>query len=127
VSYVLALALQCIPRKSFIGRWLNPHPFNSKEHAAILIMSTTAAHSARAIEVLAVQKLWYDKLPSPAVCIFLIFSSQTLGYGVSGVMRKILVYPTKVSPSFSWDGICLRIPVCVPSSAPNHVSPGNAS
>lgn len=96
ISYVIALILEYIPKSGFIGRWLNPHPFNHKEHAAILIMSSTAARSAMAAEVIAVQRLWYTETPNGAVCIFLIFASQTLGYGIAGVLRKILVYPTKV-------------------------------
>jgi hypothetical protein len=96
ISYVLAMIMDYIPKTGFIGRWLNPHPFNHKEHAAILIMSSTAAHSAMAAEVIAVQRLWYTKIPNAAVCIFLIFSSQVLGYGIAGLMRKIVVYPTKV-------------------------------
>lgn len=96
ISYVIALILEYIPKSGFIGRWLNPHPFNHKEHAAILIMSSTAARSAMAAEIIAVQRLFYTKTPSAAVCIFLIFSTQTIGYGIAGVMRKILVYPTKV-------------------------------
>ncbi|KAK8080512.1 OPT oligopeptide transporter protein-domain-containing protein [Apiospora hydei] len=95
ISYVIALAMELIPRRGWLGRLLNPHPFNSKEHAAILIMSSTAAHSAKATQVLAVQKLWYHQLPNTAVCILLIFSSQCLGYGIAGVLRKALVYPTK--------------------------------
>lgn len=81
-------------------RWLNPHPFNSKEHCAILIMSSSAAHAAMAVEVIAVQRLWYDKTPSPAICIFLVMASQVIGYGAAGLMRKILVYPTKVIAPF---------------------------
>ena len=97
ISYVLALILEYIPKSGFLGRWFNPHKFNHKEHAAILIMSSTAARSAMAAEIIAVQRLWYTKTPNAAVCIFLIFSSQALGYGIAGVLRKILVYPTKVS------------------------------
>ncbi len=151
ISYVIALALEYIPKSGFIGRWFNPHSFNHKEHAAILIsklalaliclfsaprtrelsrelsqlfvlvsrlprqllvlelcqqmtfyyintmiVSSTAARSAMAAEVIAVQRLWYTKTPNAAVCIFLIFSSQILGYGIAGLLRKILVYPTKV-------------------------------
>lgn len=99
VSYVLALVLERIPRWGRVGKLLNPHPFNSKEHVAILIMSSTAAHAAEAIEVIAVQKLWYNKIPNTAICIFLVFASQTLGYGIAGLMRNIIVYPTKVSQS----------------------------
>lgn len=99
ISYVIALAMELIPRRGWLGRFLNPHPFNSKEHAAILIMSSTAAHAAKATQVLAVQKLWYHELPNTVICMLLIFSSQCLGYGIAGVLRKALVYPTKVSRS----------------------------
>lgn len=99
VSYVMAVILELIPKSGFIGRWFNPHPFNHKEHAAILIMSSTAARSAMAAEVIAVQRLWYTEVPNAAVCIFLIFSSQCLGYGIAGLLRKVLVYPTKVRSS----------------------------
>jgi hypothetical protein len=85
-----------IPRTGTIGRFLNPHPFNSKEHAAIVIMSAAAANAPLAIEVLAVQKLYYGKVPNAAICIFLIFASQCLGYGVAGLLRRTLVYPTKM-------------------------------
>lgn len=90
-----------IPSSGFLGKCFNPHSFNHKEHAAILIMATTAARCAEAAQVIAVQRLWYTELPNAAVCIFLIFSSQTLGYGMAGLLRKVLVYPTKVQPPFS--------------------------
>ncbi|KAF2398970.1 oligopeptide transporter [Trichodelitschia bisporula] len=97
ISYCLGeLMAFLIPRKGLIGRWFNPHPFNNKEHAAIVIMASTAANAPLAIEVLSVQKLYYDKIPHPLVGIFLIFASQCLGYGVAGVLRQTLVYPTKM-------------------------------
>jgi hypothetical protein len=102
ISYVLARILEYVPKWGSVGRCLNPHAFNSKEHAAILIMSSTAAHAALAVKIIAVQRLWYDKTPSAGVCIFLTFASQTLGYGVAGLLRSILVYPTKVSNSHHW-------------------------
>ena len=103
------MIMDYIPKTGFIGRLLNPHPFNHKEHAAILIMSSTAAHSAMAAEVIAVQRLWYTKIPNAAVCIFLIFSSQCLGYGIAGLMRKIVVYPTKVQISETFVEILLMM------------------
>ncbi|OCL08353.1 OPT superfamily oligopeptide transporter [Glonium stellatum] len=97
ISFVLGEAMAAfIPRKTFIGRLLNPHPFNSKEHAAILVMASAAANSPAAIEVLAVQRLYYNMDPSPAIGIFLICASQCLGYGFAGLLRRTLVYPTKM-------------------------------
>ncbi len=79
-----------------VGRWLNPHPFNSKEHVAIVIMASSASGAAYATEVLAAQKLYYNVVPNAVVAVLLLFSSQLLGYGMAGVLRKSLVYPTKM-------------------------------
>jgi hypothetical protein len=85
-----------IPSKGFVGRWFNPHSFNSKEHLAIVIMSSSASSAAYATEVLATQKLYYNIVPNAVVAILLLFSSQLMGYGMAGVLRKSLVYPTKM-------------------------------
>lgn len=97
ISYVGGNAMAYIlPQRGPIGRWLNPHTFNSKEHLAIVIMSSSASEAARATEVLAAQKLYYDVVPHSMVAILLLFSSQLLGYGVAGILRRSLVYPTKM-------------------------------
>ncbi|KAH7379849.1 OPT oligopeptide transporter protein-domain-containing protein [Cadophora sp. MPI-SDFR-AT-0126] len=97
ISYVAGNALEyIIPKTGKVGRWLNPHPFNSKEHLAIVIMSGSASGAAAATEVLATQKLYYNIVPNAAVAVLLLFSSQLLGYGMAGVLRKSLVYPTKM-------------------------------
>lgn len=97
ISYVGGNAFATIlPRKGKLGRWLNPHDFNSKEHLAIIIMASSASGAAYATEVLATQKLYYNVVPNAVVAILLLFSSQLLGYGMAGVLRKSLVYPTKM-------------------------------
>ena len=97
ISYVGGNGLSIIiPKTGVIGRWLNPHSFNSKEHLGIIIMAYSASSAAYATEVLATQKLYYDVVPNAAVAILLLFSSQLLGYGMAGVLRKSLVYPTKM-------------------------------
>jgi len=58
ISYFAGNAMSLsLPRNGLIGRWLNPHSFNSKEHLAIVIMSSSASGAAYATEVLATQKL----------------------------------------------------------------------
>jgi len=90
-----------IPRKG-IFKWLNPAPFNSKEHAAIIIMSSSAATCALATEILAAQKLYYPTSPSGGTAIFMLFSSQLIGYGFAGLNRgglvnkRKLVYPVNL-------------------------------
>ncbi|KAJ7261713.1 OPT oligopeptide transporter protein-domain-containing protein [Mycena haematopus] len=72
------------------------HPFNKKENAFIVIMASAAANSALATEVLAVQRLYYNITPNPGASIFLLFSSQLAGYGIGGLFRSVLLYPSKM-------------------------------
>ena len=85
-----------IPRKGYIGRLLNPHPWNRKEHTAAVLMASAASVSALSTEALSVQKLWYGGYPNQAAGIFITLSSQLIGYGIAGMMRNVLLYPTKM-------------------------------
>ncbi|KAI0266365.1 OPT oligopeptide transporter protein-domain-containing protein [Gloeopeniophorella convolvens] len=96
ISYVLGIFMETfIPQWGWF-RYLNPGPFNKKENAFIVIMASAAANSALGTEVLAVQRLYYNITPGGASSIFLLFSSQLLGYGIGGLMRHVLLYPTKM-------------------------------
>jgi len=96
IAYVLGEFMAfAIPRKGFF-RYLNPGPFNQKEHAAITIMASAAAQAAASTEVLAAQQLFYGGYPSRAAGIFVTMSSQLLGFGIAGLLRDVLVYPTKM-------------------------------
>lgn len=57
-------------------------------------MASTASTVAVAMEIIAALDLFYDIRLSPAVSIFQIFASQMIGYGIAGVLRELLVYPT---------------------------------
>ncbi|KAG2091234.1 OPT oligopeptide transporter protein-domain-containing protein [Suillus cothurnatus] len=76
--------------------YLNPGPFNKKENAFIVIIASTSANTALGADVLAVQRLCYNITPNPGTSVFLLFSSQLLGYGIGGMMRSILLYPSKM-------------------------------
>ncbi|KAI0268601.1 OPT oligopeptide transporter [Gloeopeniophorella convolvens] len=96
ITYVVGIFMEAIiPRWGWF-RYLNPGPFNKKENAFIVIMASAAANSALGTEVLAVQRLFYNITPNAAASIFLLFSSQLLGYGIGGLMRPILLYPSKM-------------------------------
>ncbi|RDX43336.1 OPT oligopeptide transporter [Lentinus brumalis] len=81
-------------KNTWFWRFLNPGPFNIKEHVAISIMSTTASDQAAAISVFAAQDLYYHISVSPAIAIFTLIASQLVGYGLAGLARDYLVYPT---------------------------------
>lgn len=51
-------------------------------------MASVAANSALGTEVLAVQRLYYNITPNGVTSILLLFSSQLLGYGIGGLMRR---------------------------------------
>jgi OPT family small oligopeptide transporter len=96
VSYVLGVFMETfIPRRGLL-RYLNPGPFNKKENAFIVIMASASANSALGTEVLAVQRLYYNITPNAGASVFLLFSSQLLGYGIGGMMRSTLLYPSKM-------------------------------
>jgi hypothetical protein len=59
-------------------------------------MCAASASTPEAMQVLAIQKLYYNIRPNPAVGIILILSCQMLGYGLAGLLRRTLVYPTKM-------------------------------
>ncbi|KAI4765438.1 OPT superfamily oligopeptide transporter [Aureobasidium sp. EXF-3400] len=97
IAYVLGEAMaKVLPSKGVIGSYLNPHPFNMKEHAAITLMASAAGQSALATEVLAAQELWYGGYPSKVLGVFITLSSQLIGYGIAGLLREVLVYPTRM-------------------------------
>jgi hypothetical protein len=83
-----------IPRWGPVGRFLNPGPFNMKEHAAIVIMASAASNSAVSTLVIAAQKLYYGGYPDKGASIFITIASQLIGYGMAGMMRGTLLWKT---------------------------------
>ncbi|KAF6763837.1 peptide transporter MTD1 [Ephemerocybe angulata] len=77
-------------------RFMNPGTFNIKEHVAITIFASTAADSALAINIFAADDLFYGIQPNVAIGIFTLIGSQLMGYGIGGLMRSFLVYPTYI-------------------------------
>lgn len=97
IGYVIGEGMAfLIPRIGPVGRFLNPGPFNSKEHAFVVVMASSGATSAVAMEILAAQRLYYDTDPQPGAAVFLVISSQLLGYGIAGLLREVLVQPSKM-------------------------------
>ena len=86
VCYMLGTFLEwAIPKSGAVGRLFNPHPFNMKEHAAMVVIALSAAQTALAVEVIAAQRLFYDAAPNVILSILIVISSQCLGY-VLGVV-----------------------------------------
>ena len=95
LAYILGEAMSlAIPRRGKIGRFLNPFPFHMKEHASITLMASAASQAALATEALAAQDLFYGGYPSKGAGIFIVITSQLIGFGLAGLLRDVLVYPT---------------------------------
>ncbi|KAF9047508.1 OPT oligopeptide transporter protein-domain-containing protein [Panaeolus papilionaceus] len=93
IAYVLGTAMAALPSNG-VWKYINPGPFNIKEHTVIVIMSSTASTVAVAMEIIAALDLFYDLRLNSAVAVFSIFATQMLGYGIAGLLRRFLVYPT---------------------------------
>lgn len=59
-------------------------------------MANAASISTLGIELLAVERLYYKAKLDGALSIFLLFSSQLLGYGIADLMRRTLVLPKRM-------------------------------
>lgn len=65
-----------------------------KEHTCITIFASTASTTAEAISIVAVLNLYYNLDLNPGVAILQTWGSQVIGYGFSGILQKMVVYPT---------------------------------
>ncbi|KAG0242481.1 hypothetical protein BGW41_004049 [Actinomortierella wolfii] len=75
---------------------LNPGPFNIKEHATIGIAVNTGASAAYAVDILAATDLFLEYRINAIGSLLLIFTTQCVGYGMAGLMRKYIVYPAEM-------------------------------
>jgi OPT family small oligopeptide transporter len=72
---------------------LNPGPFNKKEHTIISMMTAAGSMTSYAISILISQEIYYGQKWGWGFQILLILSTQAMGFGVAGVLRRFLVWP----------------------------------
>ncbi|KAI1268491.1 OPT oligopeptide transporter protein-domain-containing protein [Xylariaceae sp. FL1019] len=84
---------------------LNPGPFNTKEHGVIVVMAGVSFAVAYATDILLAQLVFYKQNFGIVFQILLVVSTQSLGYGIAGIMRKFLVYPA----SMIWPGTLVSV------------------
>lgn len=107
LSYPCGIAMaRFLPSYCVSSRWfsfeLNPGPFNQKEHMLITIMSNVAyggtygtPYVTSIFTVLKLDIFFGEKSLSNSIGfkILLALSTQLMGYGCAGLLRRILVYP----------------------------------
>ncbi|KAF9410344.1 hypothetical protein BGZ94_001675 [Podila epigama] len=72
---------------------LNPGPFNVKEHVLITIMANCGAGTAYAVDIIIIQRVFYKQDFGFLANLLLILTTQLVGYGMAGILRRYLVYP----------------------------------
>lgn len=110
VAYPLGHAwARLMPSRRFrtFGRtWsLNPGPFNVKEHGVIVVMASVSFSVAYATDIILAQLIFYKQDFGIPFQLMLTVSTQSVGYGIAGIMRKFLVYPA----SMIWPGTLVSV------------------
>lgn len=65
-------------------------------HTDISIVASAASVSATSTLAIAAQRMFYGGYPNKGAAIFVTISSQLVGYGLAGMMRGTLLFPTKM-------------------------------
>ncbi|ANB15917.1 oligopeptide transporter OPT1 [Sugiyamaella lignohabitans] len=87
-----------VPNVTVFGLQLNPSPFNIKEHALITIMANVSFGSGAAYltDVIITMRHFYGMDFGWGFQIVAIIASQTIGYSIAGLVRRVLVYPASM-------------------------------
>ncbi|CAI9087120.1 OLC1v1021112C1 [Oldenlandia corymbosa var. corymbosa] len=79
---------------------LNPGPFNIKEHVVITVLancgSAAGGSEAYAMGVITVMKTYYKLNLTFFAAFLIVLTSQLIGYGWAGMLRKYLVEPAEM-------------------------------
>jgi OPT family oligopeptide transporter len=82
-----------MPNRKIFGFELNPGPFNKKEHTLITMMAAAGTTISYSISILIAQQIFYGQVWGWGFQILLIMSTQAMGFGLAGVMRRFLIWP----------------------------------
>lgn len=81
---------------TFGVRWsLNPGPFNRKEHTIIVVMASVSFSVAYATDIILAQLVFLKQDFGFVFQVLLTISTQSLGYGIAGILRKFLGESTR--------------------------------
>ena len=105
IAYPLGKALtHILPTRTWVlpqilGGWkftLNPGPFNVKEHVLIYMMANAAITPAYVMNVIVVAEQYYGLDFGPGFAILLVLATTLTGFGLAGICRTFLVWPTNM-------------------------------
>ncbi|KAG2213452.1 hypothetical protein INT47_009126 [Mucor saturninus] len=93
ITYPLGKFMARVIPKS---RFWNPGPFNMKEHVLITVMANCSYSTAYAVDIVVIQRIFYNQNLGYGGGLLLIWTTQFLGYGMAGLLRPYLVYPAEM-------------------------------
>ncbi|RCV35193.1 hypothetical protein SETIT_7G220900v2 [Setaria italica] len=101
VGHFMARALPDKKFSAFGREWsMNPGPFNVKEHVLICVFANAGAAfgngGAYAVGIVTIIKAFYRRNISFVVGLLLIITTQVLGYGWAGLMRRYVIEPAQM-------------------------------
>ncbi|KAL7893519.1 OPT oligopeptide transporter domain-containing protein [Trichoderma sp. SZMC 28014] len=76
---------------SFVN-FINPGPWNLKEHSVCAITATSASNASASITVFTAQNLFYNLPLTASTVILSTISIGLFGYGICGILRPIAVW-----------------------------------
>jgi len=82
-----------LPNVHIFGAPLNPGPFNKKEHTLITMMTAAGASMSYAFDILVAQQVYYNQSWGWGFQILLTISTQAMGFGMAGMLRRFLIWP----------------------------------
>lgn len=103
LSYPCGLALsKCLPSHTFqFGKYtfcLNPGPFTQKEHMLVTVMASVSLSNVYTpyLFVTQISEVFFGQgwAQSLAYQYLVTISMQCLGYGLAGMVREYIVYPS---------------------------------
>ncbi|KAF9114526.1 hypothetical protein BGX27_010583 [Mortierella sp. AM989] len=72
---------------------LNPGPFSIKEHILIGTMTAVNTSTAYAVDIVLLQKLFYNAEKPFIAGLLLVYTTQITGFALAGGLRKFLIRP----------------------------------
>ncbi|KAL8528916.1 hypothetical protein ACS0TY_006402 [Phlomoides rotata] len=75
---------------------LNPGRFNVKEHVLITIFANLGAENPYSIHIITADKIFYRQRLTSWVSLGVVLTTQVLGFGWAGLLRRYLVEPASM-------------------------------
>ncbi|KAG0043187.1 hypothetical protein BGZ83_011745 [Gryganskiella cystojenkinii] len=95
MGHFMARVLPTRQFNTFGYKWsLNPGPFSMKEHVLIGTMVSINSSQVYAVDIVILQKVWYNSERSFIAGMFLVLTTQITGFALAGVVRRFLVQPS---------------------------------